>query len=387
MAVVAKVIGFCLISVLVGCTSNDVKPKLKQPLPYSYSMANATASVPTLSDIFALTEPQKAAFLNYFNHPDQQTLQPHERVYQYLSKLVIGFDYQGENYTAREAFDRKQGNCITLAVLTKALADLAGVDISFQQMTSAPVVSVEQDWFISSDHVRTFLHAPPLASNRQILAFRSFIVVDYFPSGGDMTGQRVSESTFIAMYYRNLAADALLQGEHDKAFVLLRTALQHAPDYAPIINLTALLHKHIGELEQAAQWYQYGLGVSSHRATLLSNYALLKQYEGDAAAAAALQRQLGTLQERDPYLWYVQGRTALAQKNYRQAVVYFQRLVEYAPYVSEFHLQLAKAYFYNKRFAHARLVLEQAAQLAKSTTEKTTYSAKLEALKLHAAMD
>jgi Flp pilus assembly protein TadD len=86
-------------------------------------------------------------------------------------------------------------------------------------------------------------------------------------------------------------------------------------------------------------------------------------------------------------LWYVQGTTALAQNNYRQAVVHFQRLVEYAPYVSEFHLQLAKAYFYNKRFAHARLVLEQAAQLAKSTTEKTTYSAKLEALKLHAAMD
>jgi Tfp pilus assembly protein PilF len=387
MAAVRKTMGLCLLLSLLGCSVHEVKPVLKQPLPYSNFVATAAAPVPTLSDIFTLTAPQQATFLQYFNHPDQQATAPHERVSKYLSKLVMGFDYQGRNYTASEAFELQQGNCITLAVLTKSLADLAGIDITFQQITSAPVISLQKNWYVSSDHVRTFLHAPQASVDRNTFSFRSFIVVDYFPAGGDVNGERLSESTFIAMYYRNLATDALLAGDHDRAFALLRAGLQHAPDYAPLINLTALLHKEIGQPKMAAQWYQYGLDVSARKTTLLSNYALLKQSEGDNAAATAMLQELEALQERDPYLYYWRGKTALQQQNYRQAVVHFERLVEYAPYVAQFQLELAKAYFYMQRYADARLVLAQAALIAQSPTDQNKYNAKLEALKLHAARD
>lgn len=387
MTVFSKTMGVCLMLSVMGCTTHEIKPIVQQPLPYSVYLANATEPVPSIDDIFSLTAQQQATFLNFFNHPSLHDTPPHARVYQYLSKLVAGFDYQGENYTAREAFELKKGNCITLAVLTMALANLVGVDITFQQITSAPVVSIENDLFVSSDHVRTFLHAPPVPTTRNIISLRSYIVVDYFPTAGDMNGERLSESTFIAMYYRNLATDAFLEGKNDKAFALLRAALKHSPDFAPTINLTALLHKEMGQFEMAARWYQYGLNVSSRRTTLLSNYAMLKQAEGDDAAAESLLLELGSSKELSPFLWYMQGRTALKQQNYQQAVKYFKRLTDSAPYVGDFYLQLAKAYFYDQRYADARSALAQAAKIASNTNDRIKYNAKLEALKLHAYVD
>lgn len=350
-------------------------------------MQNARAPVPSVSDIFSLSTEQQATFLAFFNHPEQQAVEPHERVYQFLSRLVSGFDYQGQNYTATEAFELKKGNCITLAVLTKALADLAGVDISFQQMASAPVYSIEQDWFISSDHVRTFLFAnPSVVVERKLWAMRSYIVVDYFPAAGDRVGERLPMATFIAMYYRNLAADAIFAGQYTQALALLREALQYAPEYSAIINLTALVHRYIEQQPLAEQWYQYGLAVSSQKATLLGNYAVLKYSMGEDNAAADLHNDLLRLQEKDPYIWFIQGKTALAQQNTAVAISHFKRLIEYAPYIAQFHLELAKAYYLEQRYADARSTLADAAAVASTTADKKRFNAKLEALKLHASL-
>lgn len=377
----------CIVFLILGCSSRHEKVALKPTLPYSTVLANAKASIPSLEDIFTLTAQQQVEFLQYFHSTTRQNVSPHQRISNYLADVVVGFDYQGKNYTASEALELKQGNCISLALLTKAFADLADIDISFQHMMSTPVFSIEEDWFISSDHVRSFLFAPQeLPAKRNEIMFRSFVVIDYFPSAGDSNGGRLSKATFIAMYYRNLAADALLEGNYEKTLALLREALKYAPEYSPIINLTALVHKYIGQQAMAEQWYQYGLNVSGQKTTLLSNYAILKQSQGEMEKAAALWQELETLHGEDPYLWYVQGKRAMQQQHYSVAIKKFGHLVDYAPYVAQFHLELAKSYYYDQRFADARLALLHAADILKSPTDKQRFNAKLFSMQRHAAL-
>jgi hypothetical protein len=208
-----KVLATALLSLTLfnGCSTARLPATVLAPLPYSAALATAEAKVPTLADIFTLSVEQQAEFLAYFTAPERQTIAAHERLYQFLERKISGFDYQGKNHTAAQAYALNSGNCMSFAVLTKALADIAGIDVKFQSIVSAPVYSIENDLMLSSDHVRTFLYDPAaLSSEGKHYQARSVIIVDYMPTSGyRMTGPRISNETFMAMFYRNLAADAL----------------------------------------------------------------------------------------------------------------------------------------------------------------------------------
>jgi len=373
---------------LSACSTAPAQVTNVAVLPFSALLENANANTPTVDDIFQLSASQQAEFLAYFNAPERQEVGAHRRVYQFLEQHLSGFDYQGRNYTATEAYALKSGNCISLAVLTKALADLAGVEIEFQSIVSAPVYSIEDDFMLSSDHVRTFLYAPDFAVDKGKFYFvKPAIILDYLPAQGDMTGPRISQQTFIAMFYRNLAADAVLAEQYGQALALLKVALQFDPSYSAVINLTAIVHRRMDEMQLAEQFYQYGLDISASKATLLSNYAVLKQNQGDPDTAQEMLRSLSLLDEYDPYLWYVLGKTAQQKNQYQDAVNYLYKAAEQAPYMHQRQLELALAYYRNNQPGKAQQALGTAAELVSDSQTQQRYQAKLVALKLHQSVD
>ncbi|HEY9040973.1 MAG TPA: tetratricopeptide repeat protein [Rheinheimera sp.] len=372
-------------SVLTACT---VKPSAPAPVevtvPYSAAMAKAVAEVPSLDDIFSLTPEQQAEFLQYFNSAQLQDMPRHKRLYSFLEQHTAGFNYLGQNYTAREAYANKSGNCISLAVLTKALADIAGIPIEFQTIISAPVYSMKNDYMLSSDHVRTFLYDPDFVPEKGVIYFgKPRVVVDYLPSSGDLTGPRISEKTFIAMFYRNLAADAAVATKYSQSLALLKEALEYDSHYSSVINLVAVVHRRLQRPELAEQFYQYGLDVAANKATLIGNYAMLKFGAGEAEQAEAMLQSLLELEEYDPYLWFLLGQTATSKQRYEDAVSYFSKAAEQAPYVHQLQLELAAALYRNQQFDKAGEVLAAAAALAPTESTRQRYDAKLQALKLY----
>lgn len=376
----------CVITTLLlaGCTA---KPALKLEgvvvaPPQSVLLQTAVAPVPTVSDIFALTAEQQHEFLVYFNAPSRQAMAKHRRIYHFLSEHLTGFTYLGENYTAAQSYASKSGNCISLAVLTKALADLVGVEIEFQTIVSAPVYSINGDFMLSSDHVRTILYDPDFVAAHDAMYFsKPAIIVDYLPAATDVTGPRVSESTFIAMFYRNLAADAILQANYTQALALLRTALDYAPTYSALINLVAVLHRRLEQQTIAEQFYQYGLQVADSKTTLISNYAVLKYSLGETEQAEALFQSLKSLNEHDPYRWYVLGKEAVLKQQYADAIAFYRKAITQAPYLHQLHFELALAYYHNGQTGLAHQSLQSAAEFS-SLTSQQRYNAKLEALAL-----
>ena len=369
---------------LTACSLQPGKPaKVLPVLPYSEAMASASANIPSLTDIYSLTTEQKAEFLQYFNSPDNQGEPRHRRLYNFLQQHTAGFDYLGKNYTASEAYAYKSGNCISLALLTKALADIAGVPIQFQTIISAPVFSMQNDYMLSSDHVRTFLYDPDFVAEKgMVYFFKPTLVVDYLPSSGDLTGPRISEQTFIAMFYRNLAADAAVAKQYDRALALLNTALKYDAQYGSVINLVAVVHRRLQQINLAEQFYQYGLDVSPSKATLISNYALLKFDAGEDEKAEAMLDSLRDLEQYDPYLWFLLGQTATRQQHYTDAVTYFSKAAEQAPYIHQLQLELAAALYRAEQPEQAAKVLAVAAELAPADGTRKRYDAKLQALKI-----
>lgn len=380
-ATVAMVFFLMLLS---GCSSTSKHIATASPLPYSELLQNATTTIPTLNDIFTLSAEQQAEFLTYYHAPEQKEVAGHLRLYTFLEKHLIGFSYLGNNYTAAEAYKLNSGNCISLAVLTKALADLVGIKIEFQIVESAPVYSIDNDLMVSSDHVRTFLYDPTFEPKKGIITLvKPAIIVDYLPEAGKITGAKISERTFIAMFYRNLAADKILAEQYEQALALLRTAMEYAPEYSATINLTAVTHRRLNEIDLAEQFYQYGLDTADNKIALLSNYAMLKSLTGEHEAAQALLQTLKILDEHAPYSWYLLGRTANLQHQYADAIIFLHKAIEQAPYMHQLYLELALTYFRDGQFTLAHKTLTKATELISIQGEKQRYIAKLEALKLY----
>lgn len=368
--------------VLSGCAAKPEQKQVTNSKPMPPLMRVTEQQIPDVNQVFSLLPKQKAQFHQYFYAEQHQNIAAHERLYQYLLTVSSGFDYQGANLTASQALQQKQGNCITLAVLTKALADSVGLKTSFQRVVSAPVFGVEDNWFISSDHVRTFVYDEVLKKRAvNVVTAASYLVVDYFPTSGDIIGERISEEQFQSMFYRNLGADALLDGEYEIALAYLTKAIEIAPDYAAAINLVALVHSRMQQPELARLWYEYGLDIAGDTPVLLSNYAILQQRTGEHHSAQLLQQRLQQLSDPDPFALYQLAKYASQQQQHVRAIRLYQRLVDQAPYVATFHFELARAYYSMGQKASAREALQQAAKLNKPGADENRYHAKLEALK------
>jgi hypothetical protein len=115
--------------ILLGCVNKIDVTQVKPPLPNLNTALFTPMAVPALHDIFTVSEKQKNAFLRYFNEPKNQLTPANVRLYEYLENYLEGFNFYGVTLTASEALIQKTGNCLTLAIITKALADIVGLEI------------------------------------------------------------------------------------------------------------------------------------------------------------------------------------------------------------------------------------------------------------------
>lgn len=351
------------------------------------SLGSATQQIQSIAieserTIISLTEQQQQDFLAYMAQPELQSIPIHKRLYNYLDNKVAGFDYRGDTYSAMVALEKNAGNCLSLALLTTALAKLAGVEIGYQRVDTTPVYKKQEDILLLSYHVRAFLYDPDFHESSNVMVFRRpRLVVDYFPDRGDIGTYEVSEQAFLSMYYRNIASDLLLNKQFDKALAYANHALLLAPGDPENVNLAAVILKRMGLTEEAHDWYQYGLKHTSNNINLLSNYQILLEQEGQAAAANDIAQRLLTLDDPNPYAWIKEGHEAYQKARFNVAIRYYQIAIDKAPYLDDAYFGLAKSHFARREYRQAAQAMKMAAEKAFEESDRELYYAKLSTLR------
>ena len=112
---------------LAGCQTTDSISKQEkiQPVPIfdAWQLANMeTREVTGVDQLFALSADQLEAFKSYYFAPENADIEQHVRLYNYLDDLLYAFDYRGDTLIANTALQNKAGNCMSLAIVTSALA-------------------------------------------------------------------------------------------------------------------------------------------------------------------------------------------------------------------------------------------------------------------------
>jgi tetratricopeptide (TPR) repeat protein len=381
----------CLLSILVltvsGCATHQQQPALievtEAPVVPEWKIQEyAILPIESVSDLFTLTDKQRNDFLVYFSDPQQQQYKPNQRLANYLESILRSFDYKGNTYTATEALMFNSGNCLSLAIVTSALADLTELNTKYQTISSAPVYRRKDNILAVSSHVRTHLYSTKLTKSDESFSFTSSrSVIDYFPEQGNVKGSFVDEQDFLSMFYQNKAASLLFTKDYQQAYSYLAGAMAIDEFNPETLNLLAVLHSQLGNNAATEALYKFAIEETQGSVNLYSNYLNLLKHAGRIEEWRELQSRLPEIEDDNPYEWIDIANSALQENSFNQAIEYFKRAVESAPYLHEGYVGLAKAYYSTGKKDKAIDAMKKSIDLAYSPSEEAVYIAKLQQLK------
>lgn len=381
-------LGLCLGFIcLWGCAQQPqaIIPAPKPQLPAIDTAFGQPAQIPQPEDFYRLSPQQQQHFLAFFHNPKQSHMQPNARIYAYVAEDLDNFSFQGANTLAQQTLENLSGNCMSLAVMVTALANLSGVDVGYRATYAEPMLDISDQTALSSGHVRSYLYNPTHEKDAQTQILRPSLGIDYFRGSLDRLGQKLQPHTFDAMVYNNLAVDALLAGDLKLSYWLSRAALGRDPEYKESMNLIAVIYRRTGDLVQSKQWFEIGLHYHPNYAALLSNYMVLAEQMEDLQLVQNLKQKLRYSEDENPYIWLNFANKAEQAQEYEDAIYFYRKLLGAAPYLHKANLTLAKLYLQKNDFDSAHKALTQALQYSYDADQKNRYQSKLKMLEQLAA--
>jgi len=375
-----KIIYPCFFMVLLSaCSTLDLKPERAIDIPLNQSLFTYNDIILGEQDIFSLTQEQEAEFFNEYEKLLQQGLARHEALSAYLQRLKNNFTFYGKTNIATKSLSEKQGNCLSLSILTTALTRLTGLETSYREVTSSPVFQKNNNFISSSSHVQTIIYDPNFVPKEGVVYLsKPGIVIDYFPTKNSQQGPMFSFTKFLSMYYRNIAGDALMHKEPNKAFAYGEEALRIMPASVEAINFMALLHKTQLDNKTAEKLYKLGMSLDGSNIQIIHNYMILLAREGRSEEVHFYQEKLNVLDNPNPYLWLEQAYQSYHKP--KQAEIYYKKALKNAPYLQEAYIGLAKIYFKGNNKKLAKEMIENALKWSYKKEEQQLYKKKLSIL-------
>jgi regulator of sirC expression with transglutaminase-like and TPR domain len=205
-----------------------------------------------------------------------------ERLRRLLAGMVtsglMAIDYDDSaTKTARETFHDRVDKCMSFTSLFVALAREADLEVTFQTVDVPPVWYADSNLVILNDHVNALVTQK----------FETKVIVDFNATElkGNYKTKPVSDAYAHALYFNNVAMDALRAGDHEKAFRHLKKAIQTYPDIAANWANLGVIYSRNQQYDYAIKAYSKALQVDSRHPQSLTNLASLYRSLGDDETA------------------------------------------------------------------------------------------------------
>jgi Tfp pilus assembly protein PilF len=342
-----------------------------------------TRSAPVGADVFAVSEAMRR-FLDIEIGPQLRRKGRVEGLIDALqnrAQLKLEYD-SAMTRTAAEAFEARAGNCISLVIMTAALAKELNLPVHYQRVYSEETWSRDGDILFRSGHVNLCLR-PRLADRSRSSGDGEEVTIDFLPPE-DVRGYRtrpIEESTIIAMFMNNRAAESLARGQLDDAYWWVREAVSRDSGFLDAYNTLGVVYHRHGNLREAERVYRQLIERTPDNATAISNLAAVLKTAGQPEAAQALLGKLRSIEPYPPFHFLDQAESALKRGDFRMAISLFNKELARDPSYHAAHFGLAVAYFQLGEFASARKHLATAMENSTTRRDHELYAAKLDRLR------
>lgn len=388
-----------LCTAISACTQ---MPAITEVHPYLHDQAfKPPTQAVKPEEVFAIDQTMK----NYLEQevlPKAKKITLQRALYEALSSTEhLKLDYDSEKTrNAREAFAAKNGNCLSLVILTAALAKHLDIKVHFQDVQVPQLWGRNKNLQFTVNHVniilgsRRPLYEDPLAGPAKMrmtdTRFQDeLMLIDFIPTE-DLRLQRaraIDSNTIMAMYFNNRAFELLSNQQIDEAYWSIRTALTVDPNYQTSLNTLGVIYRQQGDLTRAEKIFRDLHGNNNSNTLVLSNLIDTLQTMGNVAEASKLTEQLRRLQKVAPFEYFDKGMSAMKQKDFNLARQYFEKEIEINPEYDETHFWLALALLKSGNMDKALHEMQLAKKHSTTFSSQQMYSNKVERIKAAIARD
>jgi tetratricopeptide (TPR) repeat protein len=300
------------------------------------------------------------------------------------AKAQLKLEYDAtKTKNAAETFATRSGNCLSLVIMTAALAHQLDLPVVYQSAYLDPTWSRSGDLLFAAGHVNVTVghRIMDTGGPRDLQP----MTIDFLPPADirRMRTRDISEGTVLAMYENNRAVEALFGGRIDDAHAWAIDALRKDPSYLVAYNTLGVIYMRHGDSALAAKVFDYVLAQEPTNTRAMANLADTDDRLGNSDAASALRVRLAGLESDPPFHFFLLGIDAMRRADYATARDYFAREVKRADYNHEFHFWLGVADWHLGNVRQAEKQLELAIDNSTTRGQHDLYSAKLEWLQAH----
>jgi Tfp pilus assembly protein PilF len=293
-------------------------------------------------------------------------------------QLRLEYD-TGSTRTAADAFAMRAGNCLSLAIMTAALARELNLAAHFQGVFVEEHWSRSGDLYFSSGHINVTIGPKPAGINSITIKAQQH-VIDFIrpdPNKRQHTWD-LREDTVIAMFLNNRAAETLIRGDVNGAYWWARAAIKSDPKYLAAYNTLGVIYRRAGHVTQAEHAMQLVVNIEPDNTPVLANLAIVLKQQGRIDEADKFEARLAQLQPNPPFHFFNLGLAAMRERRFEAARDYFQQEVNRAAYNDEFHFWLAASYYALNDAKHAQTHLQLAIENSATRKSHDLYVAKLD---------
>lgn len=335
--------------------------------------------VPERDALMALSPPMRE-FLAKSIEPQVRRLGSKEALLRSLYRdghLQVLYDAE-KTRTAEETFADGRGNCLSLVLMTAAFARELQVPIHFRQVLVDPQWTRSTDLLFQAGHVNLGL-GTRLQERGFAASLESMTVVDFMPPEQRSAGRAVElkESTIVAMFYNNRAAERLYAGDVRGAYWWARAAVRADARYTGGFNTLAVLYRRQGRLDLSEQVLAQVLQLEPDNAVSLANMIVVMKDAQRPQEVARYEARLRAVQPVPPFHYFDAGLAALRQGDYAGADALFARELARSASNHELHFLVALAKLGLGDRQQAAEHLNLAAETSPTPGQQRLYEAKL----------
>jgi tetratricopeptide (TPR) repeat protein len=294
------------------------------------------------------------------------------------NELKLRYD-SASTRNAAQAFSARAGNCLSLVIMTAALAKEIGLEVEYHKVFTDDTWSRAGDIYFANTHVNLSLRNAPASLEHRLSGNRDETTIDFLPPE-ESRGEHwrvIAEETIVAMYMNNRAAESLAAKNLDDAYWWARAATRRDPKFLDAFNTLGVIYHRHGNLADAERVLRALLAGEPDNAVALSNLALVLKDEGKLDESRSVARQLQLIEPYPPFHFFNLGLGALKRGEYAVARDLFRRELKRAAYYHEIHFGLAIAYYQLGEVRRARQELTEAMADSTTHTDHDLYAAKL----------
>jgi tetratricopeptide (TPR) repeat protein len=289
------------------------------------------------------------------------------------------FDYLSAVTTpADQTFRQHAGNCLSLALMSLALADRFGLDAQLHEVPMVPMWERQGKFDLISGHVFVVVRRSRFPDSRTI-DLAGDLVIDFDPVvrsaySGRIRSVPISRARGLAMFYNNRGAEAYVAGKNGEAYANYRQAAELEPAFYPTWFNLSRLYLRVGRTAAAEAVLRHALEIDPKNYNGLQTMQGLLGKQGRDAEAALYAQRIAQLSDDDPYHHYMIGAEKFAQGDLRGAIRSFERATSLGVGFVEIHEALRDAYRATGDVDRAILQKRHLLELAKARPDRNALS-------------